>query len=156
MDTRDIISTLNKLIETCKDGEQGFRTCAEDLDDQQLKQTFALRADQCAQAAVQLQELVRSMGGVAETSSSVAGTLHRRWVDIKSAVTGKDTLSVLNECERGEDIALADYRAALEKDLPDNIRAVIETQYQGVQKNHAQVKALRDAAQTAANLAKRP
>ena len=31
--TRDeVISTLNDLIETCKDGENGFMTCAGDVE----------------------------------------------------------------------------------------------------------------------------
>ena len=31
LDTKEVISTLNDLIETCKDGEKGFRVCAEDV-----------------------------------------------------------------------------------------------------------------------------
>jgi len=29
MDQRDLIETINNLIETSRDGEEGFRTCAE-------------------------------------------------------------------------------------------------------------------------------
>ncbi len=29
MDNKEVVSTLNDLIETCKDGEYGFRECAE-------------------------------------------------------------------------------------------------------------------------------
>ena len=72
--------------------------------------------------------------------------LHRRWVDLKSMVTGKDHEAILNECERGEDVALKSYRKALDKDLPADIRVVVQRQFQGVQRNHDQVKALRDAA----------
>ncbi|MGZ8198608.1 MAG: DUF2383 domain-containing protein, partial [Burkholderiales bacterium] len=36
-DTKDVIDTLNDLIETCKDGEEGFRTCAEDIKRADLK-----------------------------------------------------------------------------------------------------------------------
>ena len=31
MDRDDVISTLNNLIETSKDGEEGFRSCAENV-----------------------------------------------------------------------------------------------------------------------------
>ena len=72
--------------------------------------------------------------------------MHRRWVDLKSMITGKDDEAILNECERGEDVAVKSYRKALEKDLPAEVRIVVERQYQGVQRNHDQVKALRDAA----------
>ena len=146
MDKSEVISTLNDLIETCKDGEEGFRTCAEDISNSELKSYFTNRAHRCATAAAELQDIVEEYGGSPETSSSLSGTLHRRWVDIKSAITGKDEESILNECERGEDVAVKSYRKALEKDLPAEVRLVVERQYQGVLRNHDQVKALRDAA----------
>jgi uncharacterized protein (TIGR02284 family) len=144
MDNKDVISTLNDLIETSKDGEKGFLTCAEDIKRSDLKTFFSTRARECAEAAAELQALVRTLGGDPETSTSVSGDLHRRWVDLKSLVTGKDDEAILNECERGEDVAVRAYRKALEKTLPAEIRAVVERQYQGVQRNHDQVKLLRN------------
>lgn len=152
MDNDDVISTLNDLIETSKDGEEGFRTCAEDISDPQLKLQFANRAQSCALAVSELQELVRAFGGDPETHSSLRGTLHRRWIDIKAAITGKDDEAILNECERGEDVAVRSYRKALEKDLPPNVRSVVERQFDGVMRNHDQIKALRDQIRTAKNL----
>jgi len=149
MDNNDVISTLNDLIETCKDGEQGFRTCAEDIKDAQMKSFFTTRAQSCAEAAAELQQEVRALGGNPETSSSIAGALHRRWVDIKGLVTGKDDEAILNECERGEDVAKRSYETALGKSLPANIKAIVERQYNGVLKNHDQVKALRNQARAA-------
>jgi uncharacterized protein (TIGR02284 family) len=65
-------------------------------------------------------------------------------VDIKSAVTGKDDEAILNECERGEDVAKKSYENALAKDLPAEVRALVERQYQGVMQNHDQVKGMRN------------
>lgn len=145
--TKDTIKVLNDLIETCKDGEEGFRSCAEDIKLAELQALFVKRAAGCATSAAELQGLVRSLGGDPETSTSVSADLHRRWVDLKSLITGKDEEAVLNEAERGEDVAKKSYSKALEKDyLPANVRAVIEEQYQGVLRNHDQVKALRDQA----------
>jgi uncharacterized protein (TIGR02284 family) len=149
---QNVITTFNDLIETSKDGEQGFRDCAENISDAQMKNFFVERAQTCTTAAAELQEMVISLGGNPETRSSVSGTLHRRWVDIKSAITGKDDEAILNECERGEDVAVKSYRNALEKELPPDIRALVEKQYQGTLRNHDQVKALRDQVRTAKNL----
>lgn len=146
MDNDKVVSTLNDLIETCKDGEEGFRQCAEDIKNPSIKTTFMARAQSCATAASELQQLVRAYGGDPETSSSVAGALHRRWVDVKSAITGKDDEAVLNECERGEDVAMRSYETALKEELPVDVRAVVERQYQGVRRNHDEVKALRNQA----------
>lgn len=152
MDNDDVISTLNELIETCKDGEEGFRSCAEHISDVQMKNFFTDRSQQCSRSAGELQELVSAAGGKPETSSSLSGAMHRRWVDIKSALTGKDDEAILNECERGEDVALASYRKALEKPLPVEVRSMVERQFHGVQRNHDQVKRFRDQVRTAKNL----
>jgi len=146
MDNKEVISVLNDLIETSKDGEEGFRTCAEDIKNAELKALFVSRSQACASAAAELQQVVRSLGGDPETSTSVSADLHRRWVDLKSIITGKDEESILNECERGEDVAMKSYKKALSKDLPANIRSIVEKQFEGVQRNHDQVKALRDMA----------
>ncbi|KIF83202.1 PA2169 family four-helix-bundle protein [Noviherbaspirillum autotrophicum] len=144
MDNDEVISTLNDLIETCKDGEEGFLTCAQDVGDTTLKSFFSNRAQTCAAAALELQDLVRAYGGDPERGSSLGGALHRRWVDVKSAIMGHDDRAVLKECERGEDVAVSRYRNAIEKALPAELRTVVERQYQGVLKNHDQVRSLRD------------
>lgn len=146
MNSNDVVSTLNDLIETCKDGEQGFLTCADDVNDLELKAYFTSRAARCADAADELRELVVAYGGKPETSSHISGALHRRWVDIRSLISGKSEEAVLEECERGEDIAQRNYEDALAKALPDDVRRVVEAQYNGVQHNHDQVKSFRDQA----------
>ncbi|MGY4535220.1 uncharacterized protein (TIGR02284 family) [Pseudomonas sp. TE3786] len=146
METKDTISLLNNLIETSKDGQKGFRECANDIENAELKGLFTQRSAECAAAAGELQQLVRSLGGDPETSSSATGTLHRGWVNLKSVLTGHSEKAILNECERGEDVALKHYKEALEKDLPSNVRSILEKQRQGVQRNHDQVKALRNMA----------
>lgn len=144
MANEDVIQTLNDLIETCKDGEAGFRTCADDVSDIQLKTFFANRAQSCAAAALELQDLVRAYGGDPETRGGLGGALHRRWVDIQALISGRSDRAVLQECERGERVAATNYRRALERRLPDDVRAVIDRQYQGVLQNHDQVRSLCD------------
>ena len=146
---KESISVLNNLIETCKDGQEGFKTCAEDVKHPELKVVFSRHSSECATAAAELQSAVRALGGDPETHTSVTGDLHRRWVDLKSLVTGKDEKAILNEAERGEDHALKAYKEAIEKINKHNlvgIRDLVERQYHGVQRNHDQVKALRNQA----------
>ncbi len=150
---KEAISVLNDLIETSKDGQEGFKTCAEDIKHPELKALFVKRSADCATAAAELQAKVRELGGDPETTTSVAADLHRRWVDLKSLVTGKDEESALNEAERGEDHALKAYKEALDKINKHNlvnIRDLVERQYHGVQRNHDQVKALRNQARARA------
>lgn len=142
----DVISTLNGLIETCKDGQEGFKTAAEGIERSDLKSLFYEFAQQRAQFAGELQSLVQSLGGDPENTGSMAGAIHRGWIDIKSAVMGKDEASILNECERGEDSAKNAYKSALEENLPANVLDTVQTQYTAVQSAHDRIKALRDSA----------
>lgn len=149
-DNADIISTLNDLIETSRDGEEGFRSSAENVDHPQLRAFFLRRSQEVAGSVLELQELVRSLGGEPASSTTLSGTLHRRWIDLKTALTTNDTLAVLNEAERGEDVALNAYRKAAEKDLPTHIRFVIVRQLEGAKRNHDEVRQLRNIARAEA------
>lgn len=145
----DVISTLNNLIETCKDGQDGFQTAAEGVQNSNLKSSFYEFGQQRARYVGELQTLVRELGGDPETTGSTSATLHRGWINIKSLVTGQDDEAILNEAERGEDIAKDQYKKALEMSLPANVTTVIQKQYQEVQAAHDKVRALRDSAKAA-------
>ena len=145
MEKSDIIETLNNLIQTSRDGEEGFRTCAGGVKNAQLKQMFEHAANRCSQAVSELQSKARALGGDPESSGSFSGSLHRGWVNIKSTITGMDEAAVLSECERGEDIAKHAYEDALAKDLPVDVRSMVERQYEGVKQHHDQVRQLRNA-----------
>ena len=141
----DVISTLNGLIETCRDGQEGFKQAAEGVERSDLKTLFYEFGQQRATFVGELQDVVRTLGGDPENSGSFAGTLHRGWINIKSAVTGKDEAAILNECERGEDSAKNAYKEALETALPAYVAQTVQDQYTAVQSAHDRVKALRDS-----------
>jgi uncharacterized protein (TIGR02284 family) len=143
-DRGDVIDVLKDLVECSKDGEYGFRECAEQASRQDLKSMFMQRAEDCRRGADELNQLLRECGHTTEEGGSALGAMHRGWVSIKSKLTSYDDKAVLEECERGEDNAKARYMKALQKNLPANVRSVIERQYQGVQRNHDQVKMMRD------------
>src|SRR5436309_1414271 len=145
MDNDSVISTLNNLIETCKDGQNGFREAADGVKKSELKTLFLAYAQQRAQFAGELQNEVLRLGGDPEKTGSVVATLHRGWIDIKSAVTGKDEGAIISECERGEDSAVKNYGEALKEDLPANIRAIIEQQFTQVKEAHDRIRALERA-----------
>jgi len=141
-----VIAMLDELIKISRDGEQGFRACAEGVDRPDLKSMFETAARHCAEAASELEAKVRGLGGEPATTGSMAGAAHRGWVNVKSAITGKDETAVLAECERGEDVAKRAYETALAMDLPADLKSLVERQYRGTMQNHDRVRDLRDKA----------
>ena len=139
-----VISVLNDLIETSNNGEKGFSTAAEDTSNPELHTVFQGRARDCARAVNDLRQIVLRLGGKPDEGGTVAGAAHRGWLNLKASVTGRSDLAILEECERGEDVAKAHYRKAVENDLPPEILSVVERQYEGVKKNHDQIRDLRD------------
>ena len=147
----DAIDTLNNLLEICRDGEFGFTESAEHTKSETVKTVFLQRAQDCRSAAAELQELIIEMGGEPDEGGSVSGAMHRGWVSVKGTLAGYSDINMLEECERGEDVALAQYRKALKQDLPMRAKAVVERQAQGTQKNHDQIRDLRDMHKTGAD-----
>lgn len=141
----NLTDTVNLLIRTCRDGEEGFRACAGALPAGELRATLERHAGECAQAADELKTVLARHGAEPQDATSLPGALHRGWVIATGALSGGSEHAILAECERGEDVALRDYHIALEQDLPADVRQVIEHQLEGVRRNHDQVKALRDA-----------
>ena len=141
-------STLNDVIETLKDGQAGFRAAAEDIQNPELKDLFSRYSLQRSEFAGQLQALAREAGEHdPEDSGSVAGALHRGWIDLKAALASRDEHAVLAECERGEDVAVSAYESALEDaDLSQNVRAILQEQFEEVKAAHDNIKILRDSA----------
>lgn len=151
--TKDVIATLNSLIETLKDGQEGFRQASEAVQDSQLKSLFSQYSLQRSKFAGELQNQVIQLGEPEpEKTSSTAGAMHRAWINLTSAITSRDDHAILAECERGEDAALAEYKKAMaeESRLSSPIRDTVSRQYTDVKAAHDHVKALRDAAKNPA------
>jgi uncharacterized protein (TIGR02284 family) len=140
----NVVAVLNDLIEISKDGERGFMKAAEGAQQASVKEALLDTAQSCTQGARELQDLVLKLGGKPESGGSVAGALHRGWLDVKSAVGSRADHANLADCEKGEDAAKKQFRDALEKDLPADVRALLEGMYHGVLQNHDRIRAMRD------------
>ena len=90
MDKDDLIELLNDLVENARDGEFGFRECAEHAKSPDLKQTFTARADDCRRAAEELAARVSALGGSPSDSGTALGAIHRGWVATRSALSTYD------------------------------------------------------------------
>jgi uncharacterized protein (TIGR02284 family) len=148
--TKDSVSVLNGLIEVLKDGELGFKAAASDVSRPDLRQVLTDFAVQRGQFVRALQYQVELTGESAEDSGSVGGSVHRGWLNLKAAVASRNDLSVLEECERGEDVALKAFTDAVAGHELGASRTIVEGQAVQIRAAHDQVRALRDGLRAAA------
>lgn len=140
---------LNELTELNNDRTEGFQKAVADINDQNidLKEVFLGYSTQSRKFSQELVALVAGLGEEADTGNTIAGTLHRAWIDIKSLFGGSDRVSILNEAERGEDAIKAGYKLALEKgELSGEALETVSRQATDINAAHDAIKALRDAA----------
>jgi uncharacterized protein (TIGR02284 family) len=145
---KESVRALNQLIETCKDGEKGFRCAADHARTPDLKALFRHYAEQRKHFAGELQSEVGKLGGTAENCGSVSATLHRGWINIKSLLTGTDEVAMIAECEHGEDAARKDYEEALKKPLSEETRALLQRQALQIKEAHARILGMEMASHT--------
>ena len=147
MPNDDVLETLHRLIETCRDAERGFRAAADAVSDSALKRLFGVYAQQRAEFAQELTSEAARLGGTPPRHGSVTGALHRALINVRAAVSGRDEHAVIAEAERGEDVAVATYGQALQiASLPADVRAVIARQAGRIKETHARLSDLKRAA----------
>jgi uncharacterized protein (TIGR02284 family) len=144
----EVISVINDLTETCKDGEQGFRSAAEGVGkagDGELRTLFNAHAQQRARFAAELQNEVLHRGGDPSKSGHVSASFHRGWMNLKAAVSANSEASIIEECESGELSAMKNYEGALKKSLPSDLLEIIQAQYAEIKLAHERIKGLKRA-----------
>ena len=148
-DHSETISTLNTLIATTTDSINGYEKSADEIQDQRLQQIFRQRASDRQQVVQKLREEVRRLGGEPDEGGSFMGKAHQAFEGLKSAVTGGDEKSIVNEVERGEDYLKEKFETALNSDaLNGDARSTVEQCYQSVRQGHDQMSQLKHGMET--------
>ena len=145
--TTETTDILKDLVQINNDRYNGCQKALEDVQDIDLKDMFSRMGQQSMQFKNELERFGSSDVHVPTDETSLASKVHRAWIDIKSAFTGKDRHSVLAAAETGEDTILKTYNEALEDSsrLSTELLTVIQRQKSELQQSHNMVKALRDA-----------
>ncbi|HUS19398.1 MAG TPA: PA2169 family four-helix-bundle protein [Terriglobales bacterium] len=140
--TRDI---LQNLIETCRDGQKGFREGAENITNPMIREFFNQQSLLRAQFASELESEVRRLGEPdVDTSGSTLAAMHRAWIDLKSSLGGGDE-AIVSAAETGEDAAKKAYEEALREPLPGDLREIVQRQAASVIEAHNRVRDFRDS-----------
>lgn len=141
------IAKLNLLIETCNDGAKGFESAANAVDSMQYRRLLTQFSQQRRRFAIMLRGIVLRYGGIPEQRETpLIARLHRAWLSLRAVFSRNKTWAVLDECERGEYVAVSNYERALAIDLPAGIRPIINEQFAAVQATYNRIHAMRELA----------
>jgi uncharacterized protein (TIGR02284 family) len=146
----DTLDIVEKLIETCRDGQAGYLEAAELARNTQLKEFFSRQAMERSKFAGELEHIAFRLGeDDPSRSPTIANKLHRAWIDLKHRLGGGDA-GVLESVEIGESNARYRYQQALHASLPPAVQSTIEEQAESVFAALDQVRTLRDVYKSAA------
>ena len=124
----DIIDTLNDLLATCRDTEEGFGKAAKGAHSDELRNRFTRIARQRGDFADELARQVDALGGEPANSGHLSGIQHRGWRELETSIRPKDDATFLAECQAGEENTLRHYDRALAGELPAGVAPVVEQQ----------------------------
>jgi uncharacterized protein (TIGR02284 family) len=144
MDKDNAVTVIERLAEICKDGEKGYKDAAEHAKSSDLKSFFTTESSERGRFASELQSVLTKLGKTEKKESgTVAGAMHRAWIDTKVGLGAGDK-SILESVEKGEDEAKEAYQEAIRASLPSDVAEIVSRQARSVQTAHDRVKSLRD------------
>jgi uncharacterized protein (TIGR02284 family) len=146
MNNDDVIGILNDLIDTCKDGQEGYRVAAENIKNSEFRRLFNIFSQQRAQFVTELQAEVNRLGSEPSEVGTVTGRIHQGWIGLKAKVTGSDEAAIIAECHRREEAAVNSYQDALKADLPLDVQYVVKRQYMDIKDAYDRIRILERAA----------
>jgi len=146
--TLELHVIVNKLIEISHDGKQmfGAASAAVAVDEPLLKTEFMQYSNQRADFAEELENEITRLGEEAAHHGTIAGAMHRGWMNLKQAVSANERHAVLSECLRSENSAIETYRDVLYADLPSALFNIVQMQCAAIERVRDRIQLLCEAA----------
>lgn len=142
---KEVIDKLNTLIEKNFDASKGYKKAAEKAENPALKSFLNDYSIQRDQFVNDLRNEIQILGGEPEDSGSLAGDMHRTWIDMKTALSFDKDESVLEACVTGEKAALEEYQEVLKENaFAPSTANVLRNQKHAVESAYKRVKSLEE------------
>ncbi|WP_415327322.1 PA2169 family four-helix-bundle protein [Chryseobacterium sp. MMS23-Vi53] len=144
MKNQEEISVLNDLLHITNDRIQGFEKVEGKVWEKypDVKDDYDRMITQSKVMKNELINLIIENGGDAEDSPSVAGILHRAWIDVKNSFTiGSIEESTLENVIFGEKAAIDTYQDAIDKgEFNEKSLSIVSEQLKNIKDSYHQFK----------------
>jgi len=144
MRTLGLVRTLNRLIQTCRDGEEFCRVSSAHARAADLRNLLYYCSEEWGRLGDELQALVLLLGGQPATSGTVGARIRQLWLTARSMVLGGGDSALIEDWHMAQEHALARYEEALKGYLPERIRRTVSLQADRIAERCDHVGSLRD------------
>ncbi|MFM6975495.1 MAG: ferritin-like domain-containing protein [Sphingobacteriaceae bacterium] len=138
---------LEHLLSICNDGKEGYKNASDSVEDLELRRLFLSYSNQRSAFATELKALLSQLGGDrTNKEGGPLGAMHRAWMDVKAALTGKDRAAILSACITGDKAAIEAYDDVLDdEDLKnDIIKTLVNKQRQEIREALSSIEKLEE------------
>lgn len=146
MRTETLIRSLNTLIRTNLEAHKGYKQAAENIADPEISTTLETMAQKHHKYVNDLSEVVDEMGGKPRDNSTTLGKFHAGWRNLEALLNNGDKSMLIDECVKGEQAAIKNYREALRHPVPDGIIDMVWDQYDTIKATTQKLQVMRNAA----------
>jgi uncharacterized protein (TIGR02284 family) len=122
-------AALEAIASTLLDSVNGYEDAAQNVSDTGIKSFLTEKAQARRGLLGEFKQHIARVGGETEVSGSVSGTLHQRWLDLRSMFQD-DTKAAVSEVERGEEYLKERFDSYLGSDeLSPDVRNFLSDAY---------------------------
>ena len=108
-----LINSLQEILQKNHEAEQGLNQVKEKTNSPTLKTWLQQKANERKEFAEDINTELKKLGAEAKPSGSFGGAAHRVWIDVKTALSTNRDETILEECIRGDEASVEEYREQL-------------------------------------------
>lgn len=128
------VDKLNFLLRMEHNAVSGYEHAIDDVDDDTLKSHFETYRQAHQERGTRLSNMITAMNGKPVEGGSIAGALHRNWLDVKAAAAADTAEAVLKAVSFGERNLDEAYEDLLENGAlqSEELHATVARMHKGV------------------------
>lgn len=129
MDKNELKEALQKIIDICNDGVEGYETASKNITKDDLKTLFLRLSQQRKGFIEEIKVEALRLGTELDASGTTKGFFHRTWLATKSTFSSDTNEKVVEESITGEEAAVDVYsKVTSDPKLPDYLRELLQEQ----------------------------
>lgn len=130
--TKRIAGILNNVMQICAASKQGYQNAADHVQDVSLHEFFLKQVELREGFERVLSRQIIALNVAPAHGSGVLSALHRGWMDMRLQFQNGGDRAIVEECLRGEEIALKHYLDAMSANLHSGYHNLLLSQYKQV------------------------